>query len=212
MAKRTAPRPTLVLLVRHGLTSTTGKRLPGQEPGLHLSDKGLAMADRTAERVAAVPGIQAVYASSLERAQETARPIAKAVGLRVRTDAGLVDSDTGDWTGRYLSQLRKKPEWRTIVHAPSSFRFPGGESFVETHARLDRTIEKLRKRHEGEAIVAVSHADPIKLVVAQALGMHLDHFQRLVIAPCSVSAIVYNAGAPTVLAVNFTGDLGSLLG
>jgi probable phosphoglycerate mutase len=212
MANRSTAKPTLVFLVRHGLTPTTGKRLPGQAAGLHLSDKGRQMAEQAAERLAVVPGVAAVYASPLERTRETATPIARALGLRVRTDRALLDSDAGEWTGLALSRLRRKPEWETVTRYPSGFRFPGGESFVETQARVTAAVERLRNRHAGHPIVLVSHADPIRLVLSHALGSHLDLFQRLVIAPCSISAVVYTATGPMVLTVNSTGDLGSLMG
>lgn len=204
MASKLAP--TLVLLVRHGLTGTTGKRLPGREPGLHLSAAGQRMAEQVAERVAALPKVDAVYASALERAQETARPIARATGLRVRTRAALADTDTGEWTGRLLSQLSRKPEWKTVQRTPSTFRFPDGESFPESQLRITTAIEAICATHPGGTVVAVSHADPIKLALAQALGMHLDHFQRLTIAPCSVSAVLYGAHSPQVLTVNSPPD------
>src|SRR5437588_5221577 len=123
-------RPTVVILVRHGETPTTGKLLPGQARGLHLSETGQAQARTVADRLARLKKVDAVYASPLERTRETAAPIAKAHGLRVRTDRRLLDLDVGDWTGAELKALRKRPEWPTIVWRPSGFAFPAGESFV----------------------------------------------------------------------------------
>ena len=209
------PPPTLVLLVRHGQTPTTGKVLPGRAPGLHLADKGAQQADAAALRIAALQNderrIAAVYASPLERTRETAAPIAKALGLKVRSSKGLLECEFGDWTGAELKKLSKLPEWRTVQRNPSGFRFPGGESFSEMQTRIGTAIETIRARHAGQTVVAVSHADPIKAVVAQAMGTHLDLFQRIVISPCSVSAILYGADGPIVLAVNSTGDLRALV-
>jgi probable phosphoglycerate mutase len=211
----TPPPPTLVLLVRHGQTPTTGKVLPGRAAGLHLADKGRQQAETVAQRIASLQTdtrkVAAVYASPLERTQETAAPIAKALGLRVRRNQGLLEADFGSWTGAELKKLYKLPEWRTVQRNPSGFRFPGGESFTEMQTRICGAIAKLRAAHPGETVVAVSHADPIKAAVAHAMGTHLDLFQRIVVSPCSVSAVLYGLEAPVVLAVNSTGDLASLV-
>jgi probable phosphoglycerate mutase len=200
------PRPTVVLLVRHGHTPTTGKLLPGRAPGLHLSETGQAQAKAVGERLAAVPKIAAIYASPLERTRETAAPLAAALGMKVKTDKGLLEVDIGEWTGMDFKTVRKAPEWKIVHQYPSGFRFPGGESFVEMQTRMVSTLERLRAAHPGETIVAVSHADTIKAAVAHALGTHLDLFQRIVISPCSVSAVAYGDGGPMVLSVNTTGD------
>ena len=200
------PKPTLVLLVRHGRTPTTGASLPGRAPGLHLADAGIAQAEAAAKRIAALKNVDAVYASPLERTRETAAPIAKAVGSRVRANKGLLECEFGEWTGRSLKDLNKLPEWTTVQRYPSGFRFPGGESFAEMQQRMVTTLQGLAEAHAGQTVVAVSHADPIKAAVAHALGTHLDLFQRIVISPCSVSAILYTATGPVVLAVNSTGD------
>lgn len=200
------PRGTLVLLVRHGQTPTTGASLPGRAPGLHLSDTGTAQAEAVAARIGGLTGVAAVYASPLERARETAAPIARARGLRVRRERGLLECDFGSWTGAALKDLAKLPEWRTVQRFPSGFRFPDGESFVEMQNRIVAAVARLAERHPGETVVAVSHADPIKAAVAHALGTHLDLFQRIVISTCSVSAILVTPDGPVVLAVNSTGD------
>jgi probable phosphoglycerate mutase len=205
-AKSEAPKPTLVLLVRHGQTPTTGTTLPGRAKGLHLADTGRAQAERVAERIGALKEVGAVYASPLERTRETAAPIGKATGNRVATDRGLLECEFGEWTGRNLKDLNKLPEWTTVQRYPSGFRFPDGESFPEMQTRMVDTIARLVRKHPGETIVAVSHADPIKAAVAHAMGTHLDLFQRIVISPCSVSAIWYSSGGPAVLTTNSTGD------
>jgi probable phosphoglycerate mutase len=211
----TPPPPTLVLLVRHGQTPTTGKVLPGRAPGLHLADKGREQAATVAQRIAALQSdkrkVAAVYASPLERTRETAAPIGKALGLPVRRNQGLLEADFGNWTGAELKKLYKLPEWRTVQRNPSGFRFPGGESFTEIQTRTCGSVDKLRLAHPGQTVVAVSHADPIKAAVAHAMGTHLDLFQRIVVSPCSVSAILYSVDGPVVLAVNSTGDLAALV-
>ncbi len=207
-----APPPTLVLLVRHGQTPTTGKTLPGRAKGLHLADKGREQAAVAAERIAPFGAkVAAVYASPLERTRETAAPIARALKQRVRTNRGLLECDFGDWTGAELKALAKLPEWKTVQRYPSGFRFPGGESFTEMQTRITDTVTALVREHAGKVVVAVSHADPIKAVVAHAMGTHLDLFQRIVVSPCSVTAILYGAEGPVVLCVNSTGrDLATL--
>jgi probable phosphoglycerate mutase len=197
--------PTLVLFVRHGTTPTTGKVLPGRARGLHLSEHGREQAQRAAERIAEVGKIAAVYSSPLERARETAAPIARLTKRMTRIERGLVECDFGAWTGLALRRLMKKPEWSIVQRAPSTFRFPGGESFTEMQSRMVGTVDAIRRRHPGRAIVCVSHADTIKAAVAHATGTPLDLFQRIVISTCSVTAILYSDGGPVVLTVNSTG-------
>lgn len=206
--KTEKPKPTTVLLVRHGRTPTTGKVLPGRAKGLHLGDEGRAQAERAAERIGALGTgkVAAVYSSPMERAKETAAPIAKAAGVRVRQKKGLIEADFGSWTGRKLSELYKLPEWEQVQKYPSGFRFPGGESFPEMQTRMCAAIGELVKAHPGQTIVCASHADTIKAAVAQAMGTHLDQFQRIVIGPCSITAITYTFSGPIVLAVNSMGD------
>jgi probable phosphomutase (TIGR03848 family) len=204
------PAPTLILLVRHGQTPTTGTTLPGRAKGLHLADRGREQAEAAATRIATVKQVDAIYASPLERTRETAAPIAKSLGLRVKIDRGLLEADFGAWTGAKLSELRKLPEWTTVQRYPSGFRFPGGESFNEMQLRMVSALQRLVAAHPGGTVVAVSHADPIKAAVAHALGTHLDLFQRIVISPCSISAIWYGADGPAVLATNSTGELSAL--
>ncbi|MDA3039161.1 MAG: MSMEG_4193 family putative phosphomutase [Actinomycetota bacterium] len=210
-SKSQEPKPTTVLLVRHGRTPTTGQVLPGRARGLHLSEEGRAQADRAAQRIAALTGpkakgVTAVYSSPMERARETAAPLAKLLGLRVRQHKGLIEADFGSWTGRNLSELGKLPEWTQVQRYPSGFRFPGGESFSEMQTRMTGAIAEVVKRHPGEMIMCASHADTIKAAVAAAMGSHLDLFQRIVIGPCSITAITYTHSGPIVLAVNSMGD------
>jgi probable phosphoglycerate mutase len=157
------------------------------------------------------PTVTAVYASPLERTRETAAPVARLLGVDVSVDDGLVELDVGEWTGIELKAARKRKEWATIQRYPSGFTFPGGESFVAMQARMTGTLDRLRAAHPGETIVAVSHADPIRAAVAHAMGTHLDLFQRIVVSPCSLTAIAYGDEGPTVLTVNDTGATGALV-
>ena len=212
-ARPVRDKPTLILLVRHGLTPTTGVKLPGRAPGLHLSDEGRRQADAAAARIGALPKIAAVYSSPLERARETALAIARARHLAVRVERGLLEIDIGEFTGLSLKKAARRPEWPIIQQNPSGFRFPGGESFLEMQARVTSTLVRMVERHRGEIIVAVSHADSIKAAVAQALGTPLDLFQRINIAPASITAVAYRPHGPSVLTVNsVSGDLAWLGG
>jgi probable phosphomutase (TIGR03848 family) len=206
MPRRSGPRSTTILLVRHGQTPTTGRVLPGRAPGLHLAEAGRAQAEAAAKRIAQIKRVAAVYSSPLERARETAMPIARALGLAVRIERGLLELDIGRWTGERLDRVSKRPEWSTVQRYPSGFRFPDGESFVEMQTRITAALARMVERHRGGVVIAVSHADPIKAALAHALGMHLDHFQRLAIAPGSITTIVYGAGGPMVIGMNALGD------
>jgi probable phosphoglycerate mutase len=201
-----------VLLVRHGTTPTTGKMLPGRAGGLHLSERGHAQAAAVAERIAALgKAPAAVYASPLERTRETAAPIARALGLRVRNAPGLIEVDVGEWTEKPLKRLFRTAQWPTVQRWPSGFRFPGGESFAEMSVRAMDAVLGLVAEHPGQTIVAVSHADTIKAIVAAAAGIPLDLMQRLVVSPCSISAILFTSGGPVLLCVNSTGTLEELV-
>lgn len=197
---------TLVLLVRHGTTPTTGTLLPGRASGLHLADSGRAQAQQVAERLlerhATVP-LDALLSSPLERALETATPTSQRTGLAVQRDELLLECDVGDWTGMKLADLARLPEWRTVQSSPSQFTFPGGESFTAMQERMVALVERLRTEHPGGAVACFSHADPIRSLLAHALGGGLDSMQRLSISPASVSAIHYpSIGEPVVLLMN----------
>jgi len=198
---------TLMLLVRHGQTPTTGKVLPGRTPGLHLSEHGQSQAEQVAERLAELP-VTAVYSSPMERTRQTAEPTAERFGLPVVEEPGLIEGDFGDWTGAKLTDLMKLPAWCKVQRRPDTFRFPNGESFKEILDRMTTTITTLRDQHPGGVVACFSHADPIRVAVADALGTPLRKFQRISIGPCSVSALAYRTDAsdsdPMVLTVNST--------
>ncbi len=180
----------IILLIRHGENDYVKKaRMAGRLPGVHLNERGKAQAQALAERLADAP-IKAIYSSPLERAIETAAPLAEALKLEIQIRPGLLETDVGEWTGHTLKSLRRLKAWRTVQAAPSLFRFPGGESFAETQHRVCREIEAICAEHEPKDLIAcVAHADPIKLAIAYYLGLPLDHFQRLVVAPASISVL-----------------------
>ena len=212
MPPRKQPASAVALLVRHGSTPTTGKVLPGRAGGLHLSDDGQKQARATAERIAALKRRPlAIYSSPLERAQETAQPISELLGIPVVVDAGLYECDFGEWTGKELKELMRLKEWKTVQSLPSAFEFPNGESFLAMQQRITATVDRLAQLHLGGTFVAVSHADTIKALVAAVAGIPLDLFQRLVVSPCSVTALVRGAADSHVLCVNSTTSLTELV-
>lgn len=194
---------TLLYLIRHGENDWVGKRLPGWVPGLHLNGRGREQAERLAGELATVE-FQAVYSSPLERAVETAEPIARLQGLTLETRADLGEVRVGRWQGQPLRLLRLRRLWPTIQRAPSQARFPGGESFPEAQARLVAEIERIVAEHRGPkaSVAVVSHADPIKLVIAHHLGLALDLFQRLAIEPASVSILQLGSGPSRLVRLN----------
>ena len=200
--------PTIVLLVRHGLTPTTGKEMPYSGPGPALSDEGRQQAEAAGHQIAAIrpslPKLKALYTSPLVRTRETAGIVGGILGLEPVEKPSLVDCDMGQWAGQPLKDLARKPEWAQVQRYPSAFEFPGGETISGMQARMVQTVHQVVREHPGEAVVVVSHADPIKSVLADALGMHLDLFQRLHVATASVSAVSYAWEGPGTLFVNWT--------
>jgi probable phosphomutase (TIGR03848 family) len=204
-----------LILVRHGRTTANASgMLAGRLPGVKLDDTGLEQARQAGERLAAVP-LAAVVSSPLERCRQTARPIvrAQAGAPRVSTDRGITECDYGDWQGRQLKELAKERLWSTVQTQPSAAVFPGGESMAAMQARAVSAVRLQDARVEAErgpgaVWVAVSHGDVIKSILADALGMHLDLFQRLHIDPASISIVRYTGARPYVLATNtHSGDL-----
>lgn len=192
---------TTLLLVRHGLTTMTGPVLAGWTPDVHLDERGQEQARALAERLVPVP-LAAVVSSPLERCVETAT----ALGREVTTDERLGECRYGDWTGQPLKTLAKDPLWRQVQAHPSAVTFPGGEALRDTAARAVDAIRDWNSRLGPDATyVAVSHGDVIKAIVADALGLHLDQFQRIVADPCSLTVIRYTELRPFVLRLNDTG-------
>lgn len=182
---------TTLLLIRHGENDfIKSHRLPGRLPGIHLNERGRMQAVALADFIKEKP-ITAVYASPLERAVETATPLAQARGLEIRTVAELADTDVGEWQGRSWKVVGRTKAWKVVQQSPSRFRFPAGESFLECQARVVAALDRIVAAHKPDEVVAVVfHADPIKLAVAHFLGMPLDHFQRLVIDTASVTILL----------------------
>jgi probable phosphomutase (TIGR03848 family) len=206
----TVPRVPTVVLVRHGRSAANAKAvLAGRTPGVPLDDAGQEQAAALAGRLGGVP-VVAVVSSPLQRCAETAAPVAAALGLQTDVEDRLIECDYGEWTGRELKALVKLPEWKAVQAHPSSVQFPGGESMRAMQARAvdavrDWNVRMATTHGESAVWVAVSHADVIKAVLADALGMHLDEFQRIVVDPGSVSIVRYSPLRPFVTRVNDTG-------
>jgi probable phosphomutase (TIGR03848 family) len=208
-----------VILVRHGRTSANvAGMLAGRTPGVRLDDTGLAQAERVAARLAAVP-LAAVVSSPLERCRQTASAIARSQAGRARvvSDRGLTECDYGEWQGKSLRELAKEPLWKVVQGQPSAAAFPGGESLAGMQGRVVDAVRRrdaaVEQQHGPGAVwVAVSHGDLVKAVLADALGMHLDLFQRINVDPASVSIVRYTSSRPFVLAMNtHEGDLSWLV-
>ena len=204
------PRSTRIVLVRHAVTPETGSKLSGRAPGIDLSEVGRGQAARAGERLASVP-VAAVYASPIERTTQTAALIAEHHGLPVLALPGVIEADYGDWTGEKLSDLMKLELWKTVQAAPSRVRFPGGEAMVGMQARIVEAIEALVSDHPGATVVVVSHADPIKAAVAHFTGVPLDLFQRIAVAPASVTVLELGPFGATLLKSNDTGSMEDLM-
>ncbi|MBX3047104.1 MAG: histidine phosphatase family protein [Anaerolineales bacterium] len=193
-----------VLLIRHGENDYVKKgRLAGRLPGVHLNARGHAQAAALATALKDVR-LAAVYSSPLERAVQTAQPLAAARKLAILKRKGLLESDLGEWQGKLLKTLQRDKRWATLQNKPSLFRFPGGEGMLEQQARLVAEIEALCTMHKSkDAIACVLHADPIKLIIAHYAGMPLDQFQRLSIATASVSTLYIEPGRAMLERLNW---------
>ncbi|WP_327091873.1 MSMEG_4193 family putative phosphomutase [Nonomuraea sp. NBC_01738] len=198
---------TTLLLARHGLTDLTGPVLAGRTPGVHLSEAGRAQAEALAARIAQVR-LDAIVASPLERCQETAAAVAAGRGLEIRTDERLIECGYGEWTGRPLKELAAEPLWKVVQSHPSAAVFPGGEGLAEMSARAVAAIRDWNRRLGEKGVYLVcSHGDVIKAIVADALGLHLDQFQRVTSDPAALTVIRYTPLRPFVLRVNDMGEL-----
>jgi probable phosphomutase (TIGR03848 family) len=202
---------TLMLLVRHAITEVTGKRLSGSTPGIHLSEEGRVQANGLAERLRPLK-LTAIYASPLERCVETAEPI----GAGRRVDIGLLpelqEIGYGQWAGRPIAGLMKTKLWRRIQLLPSSVEFPGGETLAGAQRRAVSALDSIAGGSPRGVVVAVTHADVIRLALAHYAGVHIDLFQRFTVSPASVSALVLGDRIPRILRVNDTGTLADLAG
>jgi probable phosphomutase (TIGR03848 family) len=206
---------TTVILLRHGRsTANTGGVLAGWTPGVRLDDTGREQARAVAERLAKVP-LAAVVTSPLERCRETADAVAAGRDLTVQPDDRLGEARYGDWTGRALKELAKEPLWKVVQQHPSGAVFPGpeGEGLAQTQTRAVAAVREWNARLGPDAVwLACSHGDVIKAVLADALGLHLDQFQRIVVDPASISVITYTDTRPFVQRMNDSGgDVAALL-
>jgi probable phosphomutase (TIGR03848 family) len=206
---------TTVLLLRHGrTTANTGGVLAGWTPGVQLDETGRAQVQAVAERLAKVP-LSAVVSSPLERCQQTAAALVDGRDVVVQSDDRLGEARYGDWTGRTIKELVKEPLWRVVQQHPSAAVFPGpeGEGLAQTQARAVAAVRAWNATLGPDAVwLACSHGDVIKAILADALGLHLDQFQRIVVDPASISVITYTDTRPFVVRVNDTGgDVSGLI-
>ncbi len=193
---------TRILLIRHASNDYVAtRRLAGRTPGVHLNERGREEAQAVAERLAFV-SLAAVYSSPLERALETAGPIADRHGILTRPLDGLIETDCGEWTGASIDELSRTDLWHLIQASPSCARHPGGESTTEVQARMVAVVEELRITHAGQRVVVVSHSDPIRLLLAFYSGLHMDMFQRLALDPASISEIEFGPPRPRLIRSN----------
>ncbi|MCC6298949.1 MAG: histidine phosphatase family protein [Anaerolineales bacterium] len=195
--------PTL-LLIRHGENEyVKSHKMAGRLPGVHLNSNGLKQAEALADALKDVP-LKAVYASPLERAMETASPIAESHKLKIVKVPELMDTDIGKWQGKSWRVLGLTKVWKIVQNAPSRFRFPDGESFVEAQTRCVSALEKIINKHNKpkDIVAVVFHADPIRLSVAHFLGMPLDHFQRLSCDTGSVTVIHASESRASLVKMN----------
>ena len=211
-AETAAAKPppfTTLVLVRHGVTEETGPILSGRRPGIGLSEKGREQAEAAGRRLASLP-VAAVYSSPLERCRQTAEAVAAPHGLPVHDVPGLFEADYGEWSGRKIEELRGTDLWKLVQVTPSAVRFPGGESVREMQSRIIGAVEAIVEAHPGQLVVAASHADPIKAVVAHYTGVHLDLFQRLFVSPASCTVLRFGPAGAALVKLNDTGSLDEL--
>lgn len=208
---------TTLILLRHGRSSANSSGvLAGRSAGVELDDTGKGQAWALAQRLKPVT-LAAVVTSPLERCQQTVAPLLAGRELTAEVDDELAEVDYGDWTGRELKDLTKEQLWKVVQLHPSAAVFPGGEGLAAMQARAVAAIRghdaKVAAEHGPSAVwLACSHGDVIKSVLADALGMHLDAFQRIVVDPCSISVVYYTETRPFVGRMNdIGGDISGLL-
>lgn len=198
---------TTFIFIRHATNDWVKKgRLPGWLEGIHLNEEGRKQAQAAAERLRPVK-LDAIYASHLERAIETAQYIAEGRHLEVTIRQNLADLKTGDWTGRTVKQAARTKLWKEIQMRPTHTRMPGGESFSEMQGRLVGELHQIQTEHPKGVVAVISHADAIKVIVAYYLGLPLDYFQRMMISPASITIVQVDGGVARLLRLNDTGPL-----
>lgn len=194
---------TVFYLIRHAAHGLLGHRMAGRKPDVRLSREGNAQAQQLAERLASLP-IRAICASPLERARDTAQPLADRLGIEVEIAEELNELDFGEWTGRTLEELGGIPEWKLFNRFRSGTRIPGGELMPEAQGRIVGFLERTALEQADAHVAVVSHSDIIKSALAYYLGVPLDLFQRIEVSPASVSVVELQPWGPRVLAVNWT--------
>jgi probable phosphomutase (TIGR03848 family) len=197
---------TKFLLIRHAITHAVGQSLSGRLPGVHLNDAGKVQAEQLSERLKSLP-IAAIYTSPLERAVETAGPIAKVLNLSFNIEEDFLEINFGHWTNKRFSALDDDPDFKRFNSFRTGTRIPGGETMQEAQSRMLRGLEKLAVKHPGESVAVVSHSDMIKSAIAFYAGIHLDMFQRIEISPASVSVMELYDDSAKVITLNHTGIL-----
>lgn len=200
----------LLLLVRHAVTEATGKKLSGWLPGFSLSARGMEQAKSLADRLEDLP-IRAVYSSPLERCAETAQVISDRFGLELQTDERIGEIHYGEWQGRALKSLYKTKAWFELRARPADFRFPGGETIREAQVRALAAMDEIRKQHPKRMVVVCTHADVVRIVVAGYLGLSLDLYSRMSVAPASVSALQIESAGAQLLRLADSGTFSDLL-
>jgi probable phosphomutase (TIGR03848 family) len=195
---------TQLLLVRHGHNDWMKDRLAGWTPGVHLNEEGHAAAAALARRLDGYH-LDAVFSSPLERARETAAYLAEPRQLEVQELAGVGEVRCGAWTGRQIESLTNDPQWLKLMFYPSGTRLPEGENLAEVQARALAALGDVQSAYPDGVVAVVSHADVIKAVVAHYIGAHLDLFQRLVVAPASLTVVRLNDRGPQLVLFNDTG-------
>jgi probable phosphomutase (TIGR03848 family) len=203
-------KATRLVLARHAVTAQTGPLLSGRASGIDLSEKGRGQAEVLGKRLASLP-VAAVYASPIERTTQTADAVATHHDLTVQPLPGVLEADYGEWTGQKISELAKTDLWKVVQRTPSRVVFPGGEAIMAMQARMVETLDSLVADHPGDLIVVVSHADPIKAAIAHYTGVHLDLFQRIAVAPASITAFTFSEHGVAMIKCNDTGDLDELM-
>ncbi len=192
----------VLLLIRHGENDLIGKGLAGRMPGVHLNGEGRRQAQELAAQLGGAR-LKAIYSSPLERALETAQPLASRHGLPVQVREGLIEVDYGRWQGRSFKQLRRTSLWKQVLVAPAGVRFPGGESLAEVQERAVEEMERIAADHEaGDLVALFTHAEVIRLATAHYLKMPLNEFQRLAADTASLTVLVHRDGRVMVPQVN----------
>jgi probable phosphomutase (TIGR03848 family) len=192
---------TTFLLIRHGVTAITGSVITGRLPGYSLTPQGQKQAEAICASLSSMP-IHAIYSSPMERALETAAPLAAKLGLEVQISQPFIEIDYGDWTGMTVSELMKSPDWKAFSRLRSTSRPPGGESILDIQHRTSTEMERLCALHPGQTVAIFSHGDPIRAVLMHSLGMSCDLLYRIQVDPASISIVQVTDWGPMVTAIN----------